>query len=329
MEPAMRWILAALLLLLCGVAEAGRVPVEGRAGLALEDRDGRTTLRLPAGRIVPITRDGPCAGCALRQARYVGERPGAALILLVTYASRPLTPGGMCGAGEEEILSIVRLRPRAREAVSRAVQSCWRSIEADRGPDWGARDGVLRVRRWTPQSGAEPERLAWRIAHDGRVSAVATPDGADGEGPAASLSAEATGALRWTVRMVRDGEEPSVVLSLRGNGAEGRERWSARWPGAYDPVLLAPADWHRDGRPVAALTLYHGAAAASVVLLSLDGAQRPQRLAEQLASAMDWAMDAQGRTVLVAQQREGSALRPECLGWNGLALAVRSCRGVR
>jgi hypothetical protein len=81
----------------------------------------------------------------------------------------------MCGAGEEEILHIVSLRPRPLEAVARSISSCWHNYEADRAPTWDAREGLLSVGRWTLQSGAEPERLAWRVSQDGRVNAVSPP----------------------------------------------------------------------------------------------------------------------------------------------------------
>ncbi|MBL6081830.1 hypothetical protein JMJ56_27990 [Belnapia sp. T18] len=176
MEPAIRSTLGVLVVFLAASAEAGQIPVEGRPGLTLKQRGDRTVARLPGGRTVPLTRDGPCTGCALQQAEWVGERSGVALIFLATYASRPRMPTGMCGAGEERILHVVRLRPRPREAVALRIDSCWLSIEADKGPSWDARKGLLRVNLWTPRSGAEAERLAWRITPDGRVDAVPTPD---------------------------------------------------------------------------------------------------------------------------------------------------------
>ena len=181
LEATVRTALTTLLLLLAGPVEAGQIFVDGRPELVVQDRNGRTTLRIAGGRTVSLTRDGPCEPCALRQARIVGERPGAALILLLTYESRPGAPTAMCGAGEEEILHIVSLRPRPREAVARSISSCWHNHEADRAPSWDARQGILTIRRWTPESGAKPERLAWRVAQDGRVDAVSTPDPADEE----------------------------------------------------------------------------------------------------------------------------------------------------
>ncbi|WP_043366664.1 hypothetical protein [Belnapia sp. F-4-1] len=170
----MRSILGVLVVLLAASAEAGQIPVKGRPGLALKQRGDRAVARLPEGRTVPLTRDGPCTGCALQQAELVGERFGVALIFLATYASRPRMPTGMCGAGEERILRINRLRPRPREAVALRIDSCWLTIESDKGSSWDAREGMLQVSRWTPASGAEAERFAWRIAPDGRVDAVPT-----------------------------------------------------------------------------------------------------------------------------------------------------------
>lgn len=178
MAPAVRLILGVILLPLAAPAKANWLPVEGRPGLALEKRGDRAMVRLPRGRTVPLTHDGPCTGCALQRAESVGERPGSVLILLVTYASRPKMPTGMCGAGEERTLHIIRLRPRPREAVALRIDSCWLTIESNKGPSWDAREGLLQVSRWTPASGAEAERFAWRIAPDGRVDVVPTPNSA-------------------------------------------------------------------------------------------------------------------------------------------------------
>ncbi len=170
----MRSVLALLLLLASIPAEARRIPVEGKSGLMLDDRAGRTVLRLPAA-TVPIGRGGLCDPCALRSARLIGERPGGALILLVTYASRPSTPDGACGAGEEEVLNVISLRPHPREIVGLRLSSCWSSVEGSGTPVWDKRQGLLTAERWTPESNAEPERLHWRIGRDGRVVAVRPP----------------------------------------------------------------------------------------------------------------------------------------------------------
>jgi len=174
----MKSLLALLLLLAAAPAGAQRVPVEGRPGAVLEGRGGRAVLRLPGGAVPLGVGLPPCEPCAPRSARLVGERPGAALVLLLTLASRPGTPGGMCGAGEEEVLSVVRLRPRPREAAAVLLSSCWHNVESGGAPSWDGRRGLLEARRWTPESGDAPERLAWRIGADGRVvtagSAAAT-----------------------------------------------------------------------------------------------------------------------------------------------------------
>jgi len=169
----MKSVLAVLLLLTAAPADARRLPVEGRPGAILDDRAGRTVLRLPTG-TVPIGRGGPCDPCALRSARLVGERPGAALILLVTYASRPGTPGGACGAGEEEVLNVISLRPRPREAVGVLLSSCWSNVEGSGTPVWDRRQGRLTAERWTLESNAGPERLSWHIGRDGGVVASGT-----------------------------------------------------------------------------------------------------------------------------------------------------------
>lgn len=170
----MRIVLTLLLLLAAITAEAGRVRVQGEPGLVLKEQGGRTVLHLPGGS-VPLGRGGPCDPCALQGARLVGERPGAALILLVTYQSRPGTPGGMCGAGEEKVLNVVSLNPRPREAVGLPLSSCWNNVEASGAPSWNGREGLLTAERWTPTSGAAPERLTWRIDRDGRVAATERP----------------------------------------------------------------------------------------------------------------------------------------------------------
>lgn len=170
--------LAPLAVVLLAAAPAGAqgVPVEGLPGAAVDGRAGRTALRLPGGFVVPLGRDGPCERCALDEARLVGRRPGAALVFAVTYASRPGNPTAMCGAGTEEVLHVVSLRPRPREAVALRLSSCWSNIESDRPPSWDAGSGLLVAERWTPASGTMPERRAWRIGRDGRVAAVAPPD---------------------------------------------------------------------------------------------------------------------------------------------------------
>jgi len=170
----MKPVFAMLLLLTAAPAEARRIPVEGKPGATLDDRAGRTVLHLPAG-TVPIGRGGPCDPCTLRGARVIGERPGAAIILLVTYASRPGTPGGACGAGEEEVLNIVSLRPRPREASAVLLSSCWSNVEGSDAPVWDKRKELLTAGRWTLESKAEPERLGWHIGRDGSVAEVGIP----------------------------------------------------------------------------------------------------------------------------------------------------------
>lgn len=170
----MKSVLAILLLLAAIPAEAHRVPVEGKVGIVLDDWAGRTVLRLPTG-AVPIGRGGPCDPCSLRSARLIGERPGRVLILLVTYTSRPGTPGGACGAGEEEVLNIISLRPRPREAAGVLLSSCWSSVEGSGAPAWDKHRGVLTAERWMLGTSAEPERLSWHIGRNGSVVVAGTP----------------------------------------------------------------------------------------------------------------------------------------------------------
>ncbi len=168
-------LLAVLLPRAATPAGAQGVPVAGLPGAALDARGGRTTLRLAGGPTVPLGRDGPCERCALDEARLVGGPPGAALVLVVTYLSRPGNPMAMCGAGTEEVLHVVSLRPRPREAVALRLSSCWSNMEADHPPSWDAEGGSLVAGRWTSASGGAPERRTWRIGRDGRVVAVAPP----------------------------------------------------------------------------------------------------------------------------------------------------------
>jgi len=168
------WFLAAPLLVATAVpAEARRVAVAGEPGLVLDQRTGRTELHL-SGVAVPLGAYGTCDTCVLREARLLGRRPGAALILLVTYDSRPGTPGGMCGAGEEVVMVVVRLRPRPEPAAGLLLSSCWHDVEASGDPTWDTGRGLLTAARWTRTSGAVPERWSWRIDRDGRVTPVAS-----------------------------------------------------------------------------------------------------------------------------------------------------------
>ncbi|MCR0985073.1 hypothetical protein [Roseomonas populi] len=92
----------------------------------------------------------------------------------------------------------------------------------------------------------------------------------------------------------------------------------------FERALMAPSDWRHDGRPVVALILRYGAAAQSVIPLTLDGAEQPRQPEERLAAAMKWGSAPEGRTLIMAQQRLGAArLQPDCLGWNGNALVPR------
>ncbi|MCR0983117.1 hypothetical protein [Roseomonas populi] len=70
------------------------------------------------------------------------------------------------------MLHVVSLRPHAREAVGLLLSSCWNNVEASGAPSWDGREGLLTAERWTPTSGAAPERLGWRIDRDGRVVAA-------------------------------------------------------------------------------------------------------------------------------------------------------------
>jgi len=170
----MRILLALLLFLAAFPAEAGRVRVHGTPALVLEQRGERTLLHLPGGSVA-LGRGEPCGPCVIQGARLVGERPGATLILLVTYQSRSGAPDAMCGAGQEEVLNVVSLRPRAKEAVGLLLSSCWHNIEAPGDPSWDGRQGLLTAERWALTSDAAPERLTWRIGQDGDIVTAGSP----------------------------------------------------------------------------------------------------------------------------------------------------------
>lgn len=155
-----------------------------------------------------------------------------------------------------------------------------------------------------------------------RAGGATVPDG-----PEVTLPADLSGRLRWIARAFRGRTGQTVSLNLRGPGRG--TSWSATWPDAYEPALRTIPDWLYRGHPLVALTLRHGAAAQSVVLLAPDRAHPPRRVAERLASAVAWRVDARGGTVLDLLGRDGSAVVSACHGWNGTALRPVPCPEVR
>lgn len=146
------------------------------------------------------------------------------------------------------------------------------------------------------------------------------------EGGKITLPADPSGCRSWVAWVERGRLGRSVVLTLREAGQSGgRQLWEDDWRDAYKAALRIVPDWRRDGRPLLALTLRYGAAAQEVVLSAPDGAHPPRRVAERPASAMEWRVDAQGGTLLAALDRNGSALPPTCLRWNGDALMPTPC----
>ena len=133
--------------------------------------------------------------------------------------------------------------------------------------------------------------------------------------------------LQWAASIERGRMGQAVILVLRTAASDGgRQLWSDRWPDAYEPALRVIPDWRHGGFPLVALTLRYGAGAQEAVLLAQGGTGSPRRVAERLASVIEWRQDARGRTLLVAFGRNGSALVPECFDWNGRALATVGCR---
>ena len=138
---------------------------------------------------------------------------------------------------------------------------------------------------------------------------------------------DASGRRRWAAWVERGRMGRTVALVLRTAAPEGgRQLWSDRWPDAYEPALRVISDWRHGGRPLVALTMRYGAGAQEAVLVADGGTGSPRRVAERLASAIEWRQDARGCTVLVAFGRDGSALVPECLSWDGHALMTIGCQ---
>jgi len=148
------------------------------------------------------------------------------------------------------------------------------------------------------------------------------------EGETVTLPAGSSGRLQWAAWAERGRLGRIVVLALRvPDRAGGRQVWSTFRQDAYAPALRAVPDWRSRGRPLVALTLNYGAAAQEALLFVADGAGSVRQVAARLASAVEWRTDARGGTVLVAYGRDGSAVVPECLGWDGGGLVPVACPG--
>lgn len=135
-----------------------------------------------------------------------------------------------------------------------------------------------------------------------------------------------SGRLHWVAWTERGRMGRIVILVLRTAAPDGgRQLWNDRWLDGYQPALRVIPDWRHGGLPLVALTLRAGAGAQEAVLLAHGGTGSPRRMAERLASAIEWRQDTRGRTVLVAFGRDGSALMPECFGWDSHALVAVPC----
>ena len=171
---ALVWALICLCLVRPATATELRVlHIAHSPALTLEQKGGVVRLRYTSsgssGRVGRLTLE-DCAPCKLQTAALVAELPGRALLLTVTYWSRPKNPGGMCGAGEEIFLYVVSLAGgQLRETLALPIASCWSSIEpGEAGVRWIEQSSTvaLDLTTFTPDA-ARNEHLAFRIGPDG------------------------------------------------------------------------------------------------------------------------------------------------------------------
>jgi hypothetical protein len=131
--------------------------------------------------------------------------------------------------------------------------------------------------------------------------------------------ADPAGALRWAAWGEGTAGAQMVRLALLNHGAAGGALWAMSWPDAYDPGIQPTPEWRFAGHPVLALTMQFGAAAEQIDLFGLDSENHPVRLAEKLAAAIGWSVNASGDLVMIVYSLPASALVPACFGWNSSA----------
>ena len=116
-------------------------------------------------------------GAPPTRTEVVGERPGAAVVVVDTYPSAPL---GMsfCQAGEERFLRVVATRDgRAGETMRLKLASCRENLElATPGLEWLPDSSAGRV-HWLlgPGGNGAPSARTIRIGADGRPLSAASP----------------------------------------------------------------------------------------------------------------------------------------------------------
>ncbi len=171
-EPARRWGVAWLALLVPSLAQAATIALPG-GPLTITQRGARTVLAAKTGRVVLPAESGIYPH-SLDGADLLGIMPGGLLVLSTHYASRPGAPMAMCGAGTETVLRVVALRPSPHQTFSDRIESCWTSIEAD-AVRWDAARRSVTIRRLAADGITD---RTYAVQRDGSVRLNTVPVGA-------------------------------------------------------------------------------------------------------------------------------------------------------
>jgi hypothetical protein len=108
---------------------------------------------------------------SLDSATLIGTVGDGVLVLSTDYGSRPGNPQGQCGAGNETVLRIIALRPRAHQTFEKRVESCWNTIESI-SVNWNAATATLM----TDFSTADGDiATRYKISDEGIVTTIGIP----------------------------------------------------------------------------------------------------------------------------------------------------------
>jgi hypothetical protein len=125
------------------------------------------------------------------------------------------------------------------------------------------------------------------------------------------------GEMRWATWEDKSDKSKGVYLSLYSiEKKTAKQLWSTSWPDAYRPVMRVLTEWTWHDHPTVAVTMQFGAAAAQVDLYGLDGNNKAIRLAEILTSDIEWAVNKDEDTLLIASDATPNGLKAKCYGWD-------------
>lgn len=178
--PTLFWAKALVLAL----AAATSLPAAPDAAFVQAEAAGPGRTRLSFATqpraVLTVTRDRRVPPAAPPEAVQLVGRVGDTVVLVVDrYRSRLNLGQGQCGAGQEQFLRVVRLRPLpAKETFRLKLDSCWDSIERDSefgqdGLSWSPDDARLQL-RWLfgPTRHLEAEARTLHITPDGQVKDI-------------------------------------------------------------------------------------------------------------------------------------------------------------